>query len=466
MDRALKHVMRPPTRLANGTIGYAARESWATERGYTDSGGRDLSLSPHCETWQNASAAGFTFRKSFRLVFARAHGRERVDVESDQGFARNENRVVSGERTKMRWVCCVQNVAIILAAMALQSVPSSAMAQAELKKPTAQTIRRVFAADSAQAIDDEYNRQVLELARRRLEQLAQLAAGQQPALAAATYERLFRLAIADDLFTTAQAAAGKVLEQGTPSVATNALAHFVKVIALADRGDFDQSLQSLKQAVAESVADRPAAPGRAALTPAEVIGICEAYYQRLVEAKQFAIAREAFKLVLEKPHRPATQEFLESRLKRIDLVGKPAPAIHGTDLDGKEFSLAAHKGKAVLVVFWASWSQPNAAQTIWLEQVEHAYHNKGLDVVGINLDTQENGGQKLETVLPNIRRFLLDYNVPWPTLINGSGDRDYAQAYGVADIPANILIGPDGTVVQIDLSRRNLETVVSGLLNH
>ena len=92
------------------------------------------------------------------------------------------------------------------------------------------------------------------------------------------------------------------------------------------------------------------------------------------------------------------------------------------------------------------------------------YHTKGLEVIGINLDTQENGGQKLETVLPNIRRFLLDYNVPWPTLVNGTGDRDYAQAYGVADIPANILIGPDGTVVQIDLSRRNLETVVSGLL--
>ena len=89
---------------------------------------------------------------------------------------------------------------------------------------------------------------------------------------------------------------------------------------------------------------------------------------------------------------------------------------------------------------------------------------KGLKVVGINLDTQEDGGQKLETVLPNIRRFLLDYNVPWPTLVNGSGDRDYAAAYGVADIPANVLIGRDGTVVQIDLSRRNLEPVVSRLL--
>ena len=58
----------------------------------------------------------------------------------------------------------------------------------------------------------------------------------------------------------------------------------------------------------------------------------------------------------------------------------------------------------------------------------------------------------------------LDRNVPWPTLVNGSGDRDYASAYGIADIPANVLIGRDGTVAQIDLSRRNLDTVVSRLL--
>lgn len=365
---------------------------------------------------------------------------------------------------------CYLSRYVLIVAVALNSVGLGSMAmglpigQDEFKRPGAQAAPLFKSENSAKAIDDEYNRQVLELGRRRLEQLARLAAGQKPAEAAITYERLFRLAIADDLLTTAESAAGKVLEQGTPSVATNALAHFVKIIAEADRGAYDQSLQSLRQALAESTAERPAAAGRAALAPGEVIGICEAYYQRLVEAKQFPIAREAFRLVLEKPHRDGVKEFLESRLKRIELVGKPAPPINGTDLDGKEFSLAAHKGKVVLIVFWASWSQPNAAQITWLEQVEHAYHNKGLDVIGINLDTQENGGQKLETVLPNIKRFLLDYNVPWPTLVNGTGDHDYAQAYGVADIPANILIGPDGTVVQLDLSRRNLEAVVSGLL--
>ena len=266
----------------------------------------------------------------------------------------------------MRWACRARNVAIILVAVASLTgaamVPVRAGAQDQAERPTSRVIRVARADDPIQAIDDEYNRQVLELARRRLEQLARLAARQTPAEAAATYERLFRLAIADDLFRDAESPAASVLEHGTPSAATNALAHLVKIIAETDRGAFEQSLTSFRQAVTESMAERAATPARAALAPGEVVGICEAYYQRLVEANQFPIAREAFRLVLEKPFRPAVKDFLASRLKRIDLVGKPAPPIQGTDLDGKEFNLAAQKGKAVLLVFWASWNQPDAAQ--------------------------------------------------------------------------------------------------------
>jgi thiol-disulfide isomerase/thioredoxin len=312
-----------------------------------------------------------------------------------------------------------------------------------------------------QAIDDNYDRQLLQLDKRRLEELGRLAATQQPDRAAATYERLFRLAISGNLFLDAETAAGRVLEQGTPSPTTHALAHIVKVIAEVDRGAFDQSLQSLRKAVADSLQERPATQARAVLTPTEIVGICEAYYQRLVEGNQFPIAREAFRHLLEQPYGPDVKEFLANRLKRIELVGKPAPSIQGTDLDGKMFNLGDEKGKVVLVIFWASWCVPNAAQVTWLEQAYHAYHNRGLRVVGINLDVQPDGGQKLETVLPSIRRFLLDYNVPWPNLVNGSGERDVAKAYGISDIPANVLIGRDGTVVQIDLSRRNLENVVS-----
>ena len=143
------------------------------------------------------------------------------------------------------------------------------------------------------------------------------------------------------------------------------------------------------------------------------------------------------------------------------MIGKPAPAIEGTDLDGKPVSLADLKGNVVLVVFWASWCLPSSAEVaVARSGLRQLHRDRGFRVVGINVDTLQGDRPKLETVLPNVRRFLLDNNVRWPNLINGTGTNDYAKAYGVVDIPSNVLIGRDGTVIHLDLSpRKNLASV-------
>jgi thiol-disulfide isomerase/thioredoxin len=317
------------------------------------------------------------------------------------------------------------------------------------------------AQESVASINDDYNQQVLRLDRQRLERLTKLAQRQEPAQAAATYEQLFRLAIAANLFRDAEAAAGSVVQTGSPAPATVALAHLVKIIAEADRGAFEQSLASLKQAFEHK--EKAGAAGRraAALQTGELTAICDAYYQRLVQADQFETARKAFRLALEHARDPDIREFIASRLKRLDLVGKPAPPIAGKDFDGKPFDLASLRGKVVLVIFWASWCLPSAAEADAFQQVIEAYRGRGLEVVGINLDCLQDGGQKVETVAPNIRRFLLDHNIRWPNLVCRSGSNDHARAYGVTDIPANVLIGRDGTIVHIDLVRKNLDGVIA-----
>ena len=189
--------------------------------------------------------------------------------------------------------------------------------------------------------------------------------------------------------------------------------------------------------------------------------ICEAYYQRLVQGDRFDIARSAFQLVLKETENPTIKGFCAARLNQLDLIGKPAPAIQGTDLDGKPIDLAGLKGNVVLVVFWASWCVPSSAEVAWLDQAYSSYQGRGFRILGINVDTLQKDAPKLETVLPNIRRFVLDHNVRWPNLINGPGAQDYAKAYGVADIPTNILIGRDGNVSHLDLSRKNLDSVIA-----
>ena len=63
--------------------------------------------------------------------------------------------------------------------------------------------------ETLQSINDDYNRQLLQIEQQRLERLGQLAARQTPKEAAETYEMLFRLAIANNLFAEAEPAADR-----------------------------------------------------------------------------------------------------------------------------------------------------------------------------------------------------------------------------------------------------------------
>jgi thiol-disulfide isomerase/thioredoxin len=317
---------------------------------------------------------------------------------------------------------------------------------------------------SLQSINAEYARQLLDLERQRLDRLGQLAARQGPVEAAETYEQLFRLAIGNNLFLEAEPAAQQVLKStGSLPPMVQFLARTIDIIASADRGAYDESLTELRTLLdAVSKQSRPGEAASATLDTNALLAICEAYHQRLLQGDQFDAARKAFQLLLKESQNPAIRGFSASRLAQLELIGKPAPAIQGTDLDGKPVNLAELKGSVVLVVFWASWCLPSSAEVATLDQVYSIYQKRGFRVVGINVDTVPNNGAKLEALLPNIKRFLLDNNVRWPNLVNGMGSNDYAKAYGITEVPSNVLIGRDGTVIHFDLSpRKNLATVVA-----
>ena len=277
-----------------------------------------------------------------------------------------------------------------------------------------------------------------------------------------TYELLFRLAIANNLFREAEPIAQQFKKSGTASAPVSFLAHTVDIIASADRGNFEESLTELKSVIAaQSPSGRPDHAAPSPIDTRALLSICEAYYQRLLHGDQFEIARSAFQFVLKQSDDAAVKGYCASRLNQLDMIGKPAPAIQGTDLSGKPVDLGAMKGQVVLVVFWASWCAPCSAEIAWLDKAYTDYEPRGFRIVGINLDPLQKDGPKLETVMPNIKRFLVDHNIRWPNLVSGAGAQDYAAAYGVAEIPMNVLIGRDGNVIHLDLSRKNLEACVA-----
>jgi len=103
-------------------------------------------------------------------------------------------------------------------------------------------------------------------------------------------------------------------------------------------------------------------------------------------------------------------------------------------LSSQRWTLSEHRGHVVLLNFWATWCPPCQEETPSLVKIAHDYQAKGLDVVGVSMDTGGAG---------NVRTFVSSYHVPYPILLPKpfSPMTDTVQA-----LPTTILIDRQGRV--------------------
>jgi peroxiredoxin len=339
---------------------------------------------------------------------------------------------------------------------ATAALPALALALAGAAAPAQQT------PTNREAINAEFARRTQELNREHVEALAKVAAGETGEAASATYRLLFNLAIARNVLAAAEPAAERAMETKGLDADVEMLAHFINAVAEADRGAFEESLQHLEAYIQGNPEQIEAA--RAQIDPNVVLGLGEAYFQRLAQAGRYDIARKLCEDILANAKNPGIRDHFTKRLARVGMLGQPAPPIAGTDVDGKPVSLADLKGQVVLVDFWATWCPPCSIQMLKLNVLREKFKDRGFEVLGVNVDGLREGTPEGDATMNLVRRYLVDHQAAFPNVVLGDAEKGVPEAYGVDEIPANFLIGKDGTIVQFELGDGNAVKAIEAAL--
>jgi cytochrome c biogenesis protein CcmG, thiol:disulfide interchange protein DsbE len=139
-------------------------------------------------------------------------------------------------------------------------------------------------------------------------------------------------------------------------------------------------------------------------------------------------------------------------------IGKVAPALIATQLDGRSFDLSAQRGKVAIVNFWATWCVPCRQEMPALDAVYKKYRAKGLVMIGVSADRAKHRD--------DVAGVMKEFSYPAAMLEDAQNN-----GFGIPEfLPVTYIVGKNGTVSAIltpdgdPVTEQNLDKVLRPLL--
>ena len=202
---------------------------------------------------------------------------------------------------------------------------------------------------------------------------------------------------------------------------------------------------------------------RSALTPANLVAFREKI-DALAEAPQSArylLERERsyshILTLISAPNFAKPEENLKRSLKHADkgVAGMAQTELNlievrqtpfdlkFTALDGKPFDLAQLRGKVVALYFWQTNNRGSLTNFEGLQRVASGYRKKGLEVVTVCLDKEEDK--------PKVLAAIKEHGNKWPVHFDGKGGKSAVGPKLNVPGPGNLLIFDQKGILQVTM---------------
>jgi peroxiredoxin len=118
-------------------------------------------------------------------------------------------------------------------------------------------------------------------------------------------------------------------------------------------------------------------------------------------------------------------------------VGAVAPDFRVANTAGGTMTLSEHRGKVVLINFWATWCGPCRAEMPSMEALYRSHLQHSFEILAISIDTGSPS---------RVRAYVDDFGFTFPVLL----DADYRvnDLYQVRVAPTSFLIDRQGRIVR------------------